>query len=94
MKPESESQAWSQLHACACAKIRPDFADRVLRASRSRAEAMPSVFSQILLGAATAAACVMLVVVVHARSTQSDDNRALADWQQLSSAAADLDQAQ
>lgn len=94
MKPESESQAWSQLQAHASAQIRPGFAERVLRASRSLAESVPSVFSQLLMGAATAAACAVLVVVAHARSTQSNDDRALADWQQLSSSAADLDQAQ
>jgi hypothetical protein len=36
----------------------------------------------------------MVVVVVHTRSTRSDDDRALADWQQIASAATDLGQAQ
>ena len=94
MNPESESQAWRHLHLRASALIAPSFADRVMRAARARVESLPSLFSQFLLGAATAAACAAVVMVVHVRSTRSEDNSSLADWQQIASNASDADQAQ
>jgi hypothetical protein len=90
MNPESELQAWRDLQRHAADQIHPGFADRVLRTARSRADAMPSVLSQVLLGAATAAACAALVAVAHARSIQREDVSALADWQQIAYAGTDL----
>jgi hypothetical protein len=87
MKPEN--QAWDQLFARAAALLHPDFADRVLRAARAGVGAAPSLLSQFALGAATAAICFLAVAVFKVQSAHEEDNRAIADWQQIASAADD-----
>jgi hypothetical protein len=87
MKPENE--AWDQLRDWAAARLPPNFADRVLRAARAGVDAAPSLLSQFALGAATAAICFLTVAFFQARSAHEEDNRTIADWQQIASAADD-----
>ncbi len=94
MNPELENQAWRRLRTYAAGRISPGFAERVVRAARAGVEAAPSLLGQFLLGAATAAACALVVVVVHSRATRVQDESSLADWQQIASSADDLSQTQ
>jgi hypothetical protein len=95
MKPDLEHHLWRERQAHAAARLSPGFADRVLRLARASVEAAPSLLGQFLLGAATAAACALVVVVVHSRLTHVQDQRTLADWQEIASSSADdLSQAQ
>jgi uncharacterized membrane protein len=94
MNPEIESRAWSQLRSRAASRITPGFADRVLRAARAGVEAAPSILGQFLLGAATAAACALIVVLVHVRATHAQDDRSIEAWQAIASSADDLGQMQ
>ena len=73
---------WQQLHDRAAAEIRPGFADRVLRAARGLRRG-PSVFDQLVFGAATAAVCMASVLFMHARTNHLEEERKLAGWQQL-----------
>jgi hypothetical protein len=90
MNPDPQLRAWGLLQDQAAARIAPGFADRVLRAARAGVEAAPSLLGQFLLGAATAAACALVVVVVHTRSNHAQDQRSLADWREIASSAEDL----
>jgi hypothetical protein len=94
MNPETEIRAWSALQRRASARLAPGFADRVLRVARAGIEAAPSVLGQFLLGAATAAACALIVVLVHVRTNHAEDNRSLAAWQDIATSADDLGQIQ
>ena len=94
MNPDLEQRLWRQRQVQAAARLSPGFADRVLRAARAGLEAAPSLFGQLLLGAATAAACALVVIVVHTRSTHAQDQRTLADWQEIAASADDLSQTQ
>jgi hypothetical protein len=94
MNPDLEQRLWRQRQDQAAARLSPGFADRVLRAARASLEAAPSLLGQLLLGAATAAACALVVVVVHTRATHAQDERTLADWQALATSADDLSQTQ
>ncbi len=94
MNPDPKNQAWRLLLDQGGGRIRPGFADRVLRAARAGVESMPSLLAQIVWGGATVAACAVMAVVVHTRSTQSEDDVALAGWQQIAYAGTDLGQAQ
>jgi hypothetical protein len=87
MKPDN--QAWDQLWEKAAAQLRPNFADRVLRAARAGVDAAPSMLSQFALGAATAAICFLAVAVFQARNVHEEDKNTIADWQQIASAADD-----
>lgn len=78
MKPESE--AWLALNGHAAALLRPGFAERTLRAARTIA---PSIFSQCLLSAATAAVCLLVIFFVHTRVTENETARNLAGWQEI-----------
>jgi hypothetical protein len=94
MNPELENRLFRQRQDQAAARLSPGFADRVLRAARAGIEAAPSLFGQLLLGAATAAACALVVIVVHTRATHAQDQRTLADWQEIATSADDLSQTQ
>ena len=95
MNPDLETRHWRDRQAHAASRLSPGFADRVLRMARVSVEAAPSVLGQFLLGAATAAACAVVVIVVQSRVTQVQDQRTLADWQEIASSSADdLSQAQ
>ncbi len=94
MNPEShEAKTWAQLHAHAAAQLSPGFPDRVLRESRARAMAAPSLLRQFALSAATAALCFLAVAFVDARTSSAAASN-LADWQQIASASEELAQAQ
>lgn len=82
MKPEA--YAWLALRAHAATFVRPGFAERTLRAAR---EAVPTVFSQCVLCAATAAACVLVAFFVNAQLNDSEAARNLADWQAVAAQA-------
>jgi len=94
MNPEIETRAWSALQRRAAARLSPGFADRVLRVARASFEAAPSLLGQFLLGTATAAACALIVMLVHVRTTHVEDSRSLAAWQAIASSADDLGQIQ
>ena len=81
---------WRQLLVRGAAQLRPGFAERVLRAARAAAE-MPSLGSQFALSAVTAVACLATVLFLHMRSIEQADARNLAEWQQIVSAAEDID---
>lgn len=81
---------WRQLYAVAEPKLRPGFAERVLRAARVAVE-LPSLSSQFALSAVTAAACLGAVLFINSRSLDQADARNLAEWQQLVSAADEMD---
>jgi hypothetical protein len=83
-----QNETWRELFALGARKIRPGFAERVLRAARAAAD-MPSLGSQFALSAATAAVCLGAVLFVHHRITEAADERNLAEWQQIASAADD-----
>jgi hypothetical protein len=84
-----EPHVWQQLQSHAAQRLRPGFADRVLRAARAGIEAAPSLLSQFLLCAATAAACFVGVALYQAHNSNSDNARNLADWQDFASATSD-----
>lgn len=87
---KTETQAWTQLQRHAASQLNPGFADRVLRAARSSAEAVPSLFSIFALSAATAALC-FAAVTLYSTSSQNTAERNLniAGWQRI---AADADE--
>jgi negative regulator of sigma E activity len=77
-----QDATWRQLDASAARQLRPGFADRVLRMARAAAE-VPSLSSHFALSAATAAVCLVAVVLVQDRSAQLADERNLADWERI-----------
>ena len=85
----AERTAWQKLHAHAAAELRPGFAARVIQAAREAAA--PSFSSQFMLGAATAAGCLLGVIFIHQNSTNSESARNLADWQELASEVQELE---
>lgn len=87
MKPESH--AWLALQQYASSRLRPGFAERTLRAAR---EAVPTLFGQLVLSAATAAVCMTVVVFVHSRITANETARNLADWQAVAAEAEQVGQ--
>jgi hypothetical protein len=89
MKPES--YAWHSLYDDAAVLLRPGFAERTVRAARVAA---PTFASQCLLSAATAAVCLTIGFVVHAKYTATVTERHLAQWQALSVEVQDLRQMQ
>ncbi|HVU34483.1 MAG TPA: hypothetical protein VHE61_13695 [Opitutaceae bacterium] len=85
-----DAAAWQQLQSHAAAQLRPGFAERVLRAARA-IPGVPSLLDQFALSAATAALCLLGVVLVHSHNTQLQEQRNLARWQQLADEAQDAD---
>jgi hypothetical protein len=85
-----ESKAWDSLRRHANARIRPGFADRVLRLARQGVEVVaPSIFSQFALCAATAALCFMAVAFFGSARPSEDNAQSLADWQDIAAATGD-----
>jgi hypothetical protein len=78
-----QPEVWQQMQARAATQIRPGFAARVLRMARDLPGNVPSMFDQLVLGAATMAVCFVAVFFIHSRSVQQEDQRILASWQQL-----------
>lgn len=85
-----DAATWQQLQTRAAAEIRPGFAERVLRAARSL-PGVPTLFDQLALSAGTAAVCLLAVVFLHARTNQAEEERNLAQWQQLVAEAQEID---
>jgi hypothetical protein len=81
---------WAQLFARGSAQLRPGFAERVLRAAR-QVPGLPSLLDQFAFSAATAAVCILTAVIVHTRATQLEDERNLAQWQQIAMQIEDID---
>lgn len=88
-----EAAVWRQLQTQAAAQIRPGFAERVLRAAR-QIPGVPSLLDQVALSAATAALCLLGVVLLHSRSAETEEQRNLAVWQQLAAESQDVDMMQ
>jgi hypothetical protein len=86
--PDS-SEAWRKLRTRAAGQLPPDFADRVLRILRTRTFSVRDAADRFLVAAFTAAACLLLVVLVHRYKTQEINQVAMADWRKIS---ADADQ--
>ena len=84
----AERAAWQKLHVQAAAQLRPGFAARVMHAAREAAA--PSFSSQCMLGAATAAVCLLAVIFIHQNSTNTENARSLSDWQEFASDVQDL----
>jgi hypothetical protein len=81
---KTETRAWAQLQRHASAQLRPGFADRVVRAARAGAEAVPSLLSIFTLSAATAALCLLAVTLFNTSSRDKDESDFnLAGWQQI-----------
>lgn len=87
-----DAAAWQQLHTHAAAQLRPGFAERVLRAARAL-PGVPSLADQLALSAATAALCLLGVLFVHSRTTQQEEQRNIARWEQLVNEVQDADAA-
>ena len=83
-----QADTWRELYAFGARQLRPSFAERVLRAARSAAE-MPSLASQFVLSALTAAVCLVAVLFVHQRNVNAADERNLAEWQKIVAIAED-----
>src|SRR5258707_915235 len=79
-------ESWQVLRSHAAAQLRPGFAERVLRAAR-QIPGVPSILDQFAFSAGVAALCTLAVIVIHARSTQLEDERNLATWQQIAAEA-------
>ena len=73
---------WGLLSAQGSRQRPVGFAEGVLRLARAAAEA-PSLTSQFVLSAATAAVCLAAVVLVQDRRAQLSDERNLADWERI-----------
>ena len=78
------SEAWRALRTRASAQLPADFADRVLRTLRLQTFSVRDAADRFFVAACTAAACLLLVVLVHAHHTQQINQVALADWRQIS----------
>jgi hypothetical protein len=78
------SEAWRALRTRAAAQLPPDFADRVLRILRQQTLSGRDIADRFIVAACTAAACLLLVVLVHSHHTQMVNQVALADWRQIS----------
>jgi hypothetical protein len=95
MNTPPESRAWRQLQQHAAGQLPADFPDRVLRRIRlARAErtgASRYLLHPFAVSVYTAAFCLLLVVIVHTRSTEETSARHLAEWQEVAMQTASLD---
>jgi hypothetical protein len=87
MKPEYE--AWMRLQEHAASRISPGFPDRVLRAAR--AHASPLVVTQFGMCVATAALCIVAILLFDSKAS-SDDASSIAGWSEITAQANDLEQ--
>jgi hypothetical protein len=87
---KTEDQAWMSLQEHAASQIAPGFADRVLRAARENAS--PLFVAHFAMCAATAALCLIMVVLFHARASGDEDATSLASWSEIAAQASDVDQ--
>ncbi len=79
-----------QLREHAASRITPGFADRVLRAAR--ANASPLLVAHFAMCAATAALCLVTVLLFHSRASGDEDASSLAGWSEIAAQASDVDQ--
>jgi hypothetical protein len=87
------AEAWRELQAQASNQLRPGFAERVLRAARALPP-LPSLFSQFAYSAITATTCLVGVLLIHARTSNLEEQRNLASWDQLAAEVQDVDPTQ
>jgi len=85
---KTETQVWSDLRRHAATQLRPGFADRVVRAARVGAKAVPSLTSIFALSAVTVAVCFLVVTLSgdSARDAAENDFN-LAGWKKITDAA-------
>lgn len=81
-----QPEAWRELRARGAAQIRPGFAERVLRAARNL-PGVPSLLDQFALCVGTAAVCIAATLFIHSHSVDLENERNLARWQQIATAA-------
>lgn len=86
----TENQTWTLLREHAAAQIRPGFPERVLKAAR--AAASPLFITHFAMCAATAAACVVVVALYHARISGDEDTQSVAGWGEIVAQANDFEQ--
>jgi hypothetical protein len=95
MNPPPESRAWRQLNQHAAAQLPADFPDRVLRRIRlprtDRTGPARFFLHPFAVSAYTAAFCLVLVVILHTRSTEEANARSLAQWHEVAMQTASLD---
>jgi hypothetical protein len=84
--PDS-SEAWRALRTRAAEQLPPDFADRVLRTLRTTTFSVRDAADRFLVAGCTAAACLLLVVLVHVHNTQKTTQIAMEDWRTISADA-------
>lgn len=89
---KTEDVAWARLREHASAQLPAGFPDRVLRAARMSAAAVPSFFSQFAIGAATAGVCLLIVAFFYGRTAGAENDQNLASWQEIAADADDLAQ--
>ncbi len=85
---KTETQVWSDLRRHAAQKLRPGFADRVVRAAHASAEAVPSLMGIFALSAVTATVCLLAVMLARdpvGDAAENDFN--LAGWQRIAADA-------
>lgn len=81
---KTETQAWADLRRHASTKLRPGFADRVVRAARAGAEAVPSLLSIFTLSAVTAALCLAAVTLSNQQAQNAAERDVnIAGWQRI-----------
>ena len=87
---KTEDEAWMRLREHAASRLSPGFADRVLRAARERAS--PLFVAHFAMCAATAALCLVAVLLYHSRASGNDDATSIAGWSEIAAQASDVDQ--
>jgi hypothetical protein len=87
MKPEE--MAWERLREHAASRITPGFPERVLRAARQGPS--PLFVAHFAMCAATAALCLVAVVLYRAQASGDDDASNLASWGEIAAQAGDLE---
>ena len=81
---KTETHAWQLLRDHAATRLRPGFADRVLRAARAGAEAAPSLLTIFAFSAGTAALCFAAVTFYSTREQDASDREInIAGWQRI-----------
>lgn len=80
--------AWERLREHAASRITPGFPDRVLRAARQGP--LPLFVAHFAMCAATAALCLVAVVLYRAQAS-GDDASNLAGWSEIAAQAGDLE---
>ena len=85
-----EDKAWMDLREHGASQISPGFAERVLRTARARPS--PLLVTHFAMCAATAALCLVAVLLFQSRNSVDEDARSLAGWNEIAAQASDLEQ--